>query len=80
MGFDPLMVMGGAVILGGLVGFLVGPFIGSSIFRLTNRAQLKQFELKNTEFLSRLRIKDQILHHKVFLIQFQIIMVKKYIH
>ena len=34
MGFDPLMVMGGAVILGGLVGFLVGPFIGSSIFRL----------------------------------------------
>ena len=27
MGFDPLMVMGGAVILGGLVGFLVGPFI-----------------------------------------------------
>ena len=50
MGFDPLMVMGGAVILGGLVGFLVGPFIGSSIFRLTNRAQLKQFELKNTEF------------------------------
>lgn len=57
MGFDPLMVMGGAVILGGLVGFLVGPFIGSSIFRLTNRAQLKQFELKNTEFLSRLRIK-----------------------
>lgn len=55
MGFDPLMIMGGAVVLGGLVGYLVGPFIGSFVFRMKNRANLKQFELRNSEFLIRLR-------------------------
>ncbi|RCK64596.1 Presequence translocated-associated motor subunit PAM17, mitochondrial [Candida viswanathii] len=55
MGFDPLMIMGGAVVLGGLVGYLVGPFIGSFVFRMTNRAQLQQFERRNSEFLTKLR-------------------------
>ncbi|KAL6450616.1 PAM17 Presequence translocated-associated motor subunit PAM17 [Candida maltosa Xu316] len=57
MGFDPLMVMGGAVMLGGLVGYLLGPFLGSYVFRLSNKAKLTEFELKNSQFLSRLKVK-----------------------
>lgn len=55
MGFDPLMVMGGGVILGGLVGYLVGPFMGTSVFRVLNKSKMAQYELRNKEFLKRLR-------------------------
>ncbi|RLV93788.1 Presequence translocated-associated motor subunit PAM17 mitochondrial [Spathaspora sp. JA1] len=55
MGFDPLMVMGGAVILGGLAGYLIGPFMGSAVFKMFNRSKLTQFEIRNKEFLQRLR-------------------------
>lgn len=57
MGFDPIMVMGGAVILGGFAGYLVGPFIGSFVFKMLNRSQLRQYEVKNSFFLSRLKNK-----------------------
>ncbi|EGW31334.1 uncharacterized protein SPAPADRAFT_61905 [Spathaspora passalidarum NRRL Y-27907] len=54
-GFDPLMVMGGTVILGGLVGYLVGPFMGSAVFKMMHRSKMAQFEVRNKEFLQRLR-------------------------
>ncbi|KAI3405638.2 PAM17 [Candida oxycetoniae] len=57
LGFDPIMMMGGAVIVGGLLGYLVGPFIGSFVFRLKNKSSLKEFEVKNSYFLSRLKSK-----------------------
>ncbi|CAI5758414.1 unnamed protein product [Candida verbasci] len=54
MGFDPLMVMGGVVGLGAFVGYLAGPTIGTIAFKLINKSKLQQFELKNSEFLTRL--------------------------
>ncbi|KAG7664749.1 PAM17 [[Candida] subhashii] len=57
MGFDPLMVMGGGVILGGLVGYLIGPFMGTSVFKVLHKSKIAQYEIRNKEFLKRLREK-----------------------
>ncbi|CAK9437971.1 uncharacterized protein LODBEIA_P23490 [Lodderomyces beijingensis] len=57
MGFDPIMVMGGAVILGGFAGYLVGPFIGQFVFQVMNKSRLRQYDAKNSFFLSRLKNK-----------------------
>lgn len=59
MGLDPLMVMGGAVILGGGVGYLFGPFIGTALFNLKNRAAMHQFKIKDQIFLQKIK------HHRV---------------
>lgn len=57
MGFDPFMVMGGAVILGGGFGYLLGPFLGTSVFNLLNRSKLNQFNIKHKVFLQKIQIK-----------------------
>ncbi|KAK6455714.1 mitochondrial import protein Pam17 [Scheffersomyces xylosifermentans] len=54
-GLDPLMVLGGAIFLGAGVGWMLGPFVGTAIFRLTNQSAMKQFRIKDKEFLSRVR-------------------------
>lgn len=55
MGIDPFMVMGGAVILGGVAGYLVGPSLGNVLFKLKNRAVLQQFAAKDKVFLQRIK-------------------------
>lgn len=55
MGLDPFMVMGGAVILGGGVGYLFGPFIGTAVFNLKNKAVMHQFKIKDQIFLQKIR-------------------------
>lgn len=59
MGLDPFMVMGGAVLLGGGVGYMFGPFLGTALFNLKNRAALQQFKIKDQVFLQKVK------HHRV---------------
>lgn len=55
MGFDPLMVMGGAVIIGGGFGYLLGPFIGKPLFNVINKRAIEQFKVKDQVFLQRVK-------------------------
>ncbi|SGZ58330.1 CIC11C00000003582 [Sungouiella intermedia] len=55
MGIDPFMVLGGVVILGGVAGFAVGPFLGTEFFNLRNRNILAQFRAKDLLFLQRVK-------------------------
>ncbi|ODV77032.1 mitochondrial import protein Pam17 [Suhomyces tanzawaensis NRRL Y-17324] len=55
LGMDPIMMMGGGVVLGGFVGYLFGPTIGTSLFRLKNRSILKQFLQKDSIFLTKIK-------------------------
>lgn len=57
MGLDPLMVLGGAVFLGAGFGYLLGPFAGTSVFKLKNKSTLTQYMARDKEFLSRIRAK-----------------------
>lgn len=54
-GFDPTMVLGGVVIIGGLAGYLVGPFLGTALFNLINKAQLNTFKSMDQLFLQRVK-------------------------
>lgn len=55
MGLDPFMVLGGLVIVGGLAGYAVGPFLGTEFFNLKNRSILAQFRAKDLLFLQRIK-------------------------
>ncbi|CAH6722984.1 presequence translocated-associated motor subunit Pam17p, mitochondrial [[Candida] jaroonii] len=55
MGFDPIMIMGGVVLLGGGAGWLVGPFLGTSVFNLFNRSITAQFRTKHEIFLNKIK-------------------------
>lgn len=54
-GLDPIMIMGGAVILGGGVGYLLGPFVGTPLFNLTRKSVLPLFKAKEEQFLRRIK-------------------------
>lgn len=55
MGLDPFMVLGGVVLMGGALGYLLGPFIGVSLFNLKHKASLSQFKAKERIFLQRIK-------------------------
>ncbi|CCE86897.1 Piso0_005415 [Millerozyma farinosa CBS 7064] len=55
MGFDPLYVLIGGIMLGGFVGYLVGPVIGTPLFNLKNRAVLHEYKIKDKIFLERIK-------------------------
>lgn len=55
MGIDPFMVMGGVVLLGGVAGYVVGPFLGTHLFNLLNKNLLVQFRAKDLLFLQRIK-------------------------
>lgn len=55
-GVDAIMVMGGAVILGAGFGYLLGPFVGTYIFGLKNRAVMSLFKIKDREFMHRIKV------------------------
>lgn len=55
MGFDPIMVFAGVVILGGGFGYILGPFIGSALFNLKYKANLRQFKLRDELFLQKIK-------------------------
>ncbi|CAK7893411.1 presequence translocated-associated motor subunit Pam17p, mitochondrial [[Candida] anglica] len=57
MGLDPLMVMGGLVGLGGFAGYMFGPFLGTALFNMRNRALLESYKLKNQLFLRHIKAK-----------------------
>ncbi|PVH16508.1 uncharacterized protein CXQ87_004801 [Candidozyma duobushaemuli] len=54
-GIDPFMILGGAVVLSGAVGYLFGPFIGTPLFNLTRSAILPSFKNKEEQFLRRIK-------------------------
>lgn len=54
-GFDPFMVLGGCLLLGGMGGYLLGPFLGTAVFNLRSKAVLQQFKEKEVLFLLRVR-------------------------
>lgn len=56
MGLDPLMLLVGAVGLGGFAGFLTGPVIGNRIFNLSNKRILKQFKDRDLVFLTKIKL------------------------
>lgn len=53
MGFDPLLAISAGLVASGFLGYLMGPLIGSQVFRLANRKTLASFESKDKEFLKR---------------------------
>ena len=57
MGFDPIVVMGGAVVLGGGFGYLLGPFLGTAVFKVFNKSKLNGFRAKDQVFLQKIRAK-----------------------
>lgn len=50
-GFDPLTVISAGIIASGALGYLLGPIVGSQVFKLSHNQQLAQFNNKNKEFL-----------------------------
>lgn len=54
LGFDPLVVISGALAASGALGYLLGPLIGSQIFHLSNKNKLPGFDAKNKEFLKKI--------------------------
>ncbi|CAI4034819.1 hypothetical protein SMKI_11G2700 [Saccharomyces mikatae IFO 1815] len=50
-GFDPLTVISAGIIVSGTLGYLLGPIVGSQVFKLAHNRQLTQFNDKNKEFL-----------------------------
>lgn len=57
MGFDPFIVMGGTVILGGGFGYLLGPFLGTALFNTFNKSKLGGFKAKDQVFLQKIKAK-----------------------
>lgn len=55
MGFDPFIVMGGTVILGGGFGYLLGPFLGTALFKTFNKSKLTGFKAKDQIFLQKIK-------------------------
>lgn len=54
-GIDPFMVLGGAVVVGGVAGYLVGPSLGVRIFNMKNAKVLPEFRAKDQIFLQRIK-------------------------
>lgn len=57
MGFDPILVMGGTVVLGGGFGYLLGPFLGTALFNVFNKSKLHGFKAKDQVFLQKVKAK-----------------------
>ncbi|QLG71715.1 hypothetical protein HG535_0C00640 [Zygotorulaspora mrakii] len=53
-GFDPLAVISAGIGASGVLGYLLGPLMGTKLFNVTHREKLKGFEQKNKEFLKRI--------------------------
>ncbi|GEQ72761.1 hypothetical protein JCM33374_g6449 [Metschnikowia sp. JCM 33374] len=52
-GMDPIMILGGIVVIGGVAGYLVGPSIGVRVFNMKNSRVLPEFMVKEQQFLQR---------------------------
>lgn len=50
-GFDPIVVISGALIASGALGYLFGPLIGSQMFKVSHSKQIPDYNDKNKEFL-----------------------------
>ncbi|KAJ2861907.1 TIM23 complex component [Coemansia aciculifera] len=50
MGFDPLIVFGGATMFCGVLGFVGGPSVGRIWYRMGNRRLAQSLDLKEAEF------------------------------
>jgi len=58
-GFDPLYVYGFATMACGGLGYLIGPTIGSSFWRLTHRRTMSLIEVKDRDFHRRI-VKNRV--------------------
>ncbi|KLO14912.1 mitochondrial import protein Pam17 [Schizopora paradoxa] len=58
-GFDPLYVYGFATMACGGLGYLIGPTIGSSFWRITHRRTMNLIEAKDREFHRRI-VKNRV--------------------
>lgn len=54
-GFDPLVVVSAGMIASGGLGYLFGPLLGSSIFKLKNKGHLDNYNTKSRVFLSHIK-------------------------
>lgn len=54
-GVDATLVMGGAVLMGGAFGFLIGPFLGTAIFNMRHKSTLAAYKAKDSVFLQRIK-------------------------
>ncbi|KZS89962.1 mitochondrial import protein Pam17 [Sistotremastrum niveocremeum HHB9708] len=59
MGIDPLWVYSGATLACGGFGYLIGPTIGSSIWRLTHRRTMTLIDARDREFHRRI-VKNRV--------------------
>lgn len=52
---DPMITMGVATFGFGLVGWMAGPFLGTAIWRMRNSGVVKEMEVKEKVFFSRIK-------------------------
>lgn len=57
MGLDPTIVLGGLVVMGGALGWVLGPFLGTAIFNLTHKLVLTQFKQKDRIFFNHIKVR-----------------------
>ncbi|KAG9291004.1 hypothetical protein G9A89_012876 [Geosiphon pyriformis] len=55
LGQDPMVIYGASVILCGFAGFLIGPVIGSSIWKLFHRKEVRLMEQRDREFYQHIK-------------------------
>lgn len=53
LGFDPLVVISAGLMASGTLGYLLGPMLGSQIFKLSHKLKLVQYNAKNKDFLKK---------------------------
>ncbi|KAJ1680199.1 TIM23 complex component [Spiromyces aspiralis] len=56
MGLDPIAILGGAITMCGLAGFLLGPTFGSFLWKVTNRRIAKIMAAKEADFFEHIRL------------------------
>lgn len=54
-GFDPIIVISGAMITCGGIGWLLGPVLGTTIFKAASGAKLPQYQQRQLDFLSKIK-------------------------
>lgn len=52
---DPMLTMGASTMGFGVVGWLVGPFVGAGIWRWRNKGVVRDVEIKEREFFTRIK-------------------------
>lgn len=56
LGLDPMITFVGLLLIGGLLGYLVGPTFGNTIFKLSYKKHLPQYNAMDKIFLQKVKV------------------------